>query len=293
MLELTLLAGLGSATVRSFATCLSSVMELPAEQVPLPTGAFQESLIQWRQWLAGRRFGLAELAKPQTFNWPGYWIAVVKTDSAEGRTAVLMFGTPAGVVLSPTERNLVGQPLTELDVIAGYAVAALDPAMSTATPGSGLSGVVQAVAIADRATAPMHLVPSANALAGRGLEGDRYAANAGTFSSDTPIVRGHELTLIEAEVLDELILEDGDHLTYADARRNIVTRGVDLNHLVGHRFLIGDVECLGQRLCEPCAHLERLTKPGTLKGLIHHGGLRADILTSGAIAEGMTIQTQT
>jgi len=292
VLELTLLGGPGSTTVRSFATCLSSVMDVPAAHVPLPTGSLQEAVGQWRQWLAGRGFGLAELAKPQTFNWPGYWIAVVKTHSAEGHRAVLMFGTPAGVVLSPAAPNLVGLPLTDLDVVAGYAVAALDPAMSTATPHGGLSGVVAAVAIADRATARMQLVASAQALAGRGLEGDRYAAKAGTFSSDTPTARGYDLTLIEAEVLDGLVLPDGSRLTYADARRNIITRGVDLNRLVGRRFLIGDAECLGQRLCEPCAHLERLTQTGTLKGLIHRGGLRADILTSGAIASGMTIQTR-
>ena len=292
MLELTLLAGPGSATVRSFATCLASVMETPAAHVPLPTGTLEEGVGQWRQWLAGRSVGLAELAKPQTFNWPGYWIAVVATDNAEGRAAVLMFGTPAGVVLSPAAAELVGRPLTELDVVAGYTVAALDPAGSTATSAGGLNGVVEAVAIADRATAPMQLVARAEALAGRGLEGDRYAVRAGTFSSDTPTARGYDLTLIEAEVLDELVLPDGNRLAYADARRNIITRGVDLNSLVGRRFLIGDVECLGQRLCEPCAHLERLTRPGSLKGLIHRGGLRADILTGGAVAAGMPIHTQ-
>jgi MOSC domain-containing protein YiiM len=186
-------------------------------------------------------------------------------------------------------------------VVAGYTVAALDPAVSRAglagtaglaTPDGGLSGVVEAVAIADRKTAPMRLVSSVQALEGRGLEGDRYAARAGTFSSDTSTARGYHLTLIEAEVLDDLVLADGDRLTYAAARRNVITRAVDLNRLVGRRFLIGDVECLGQRLCEPCAHLERLTRPGTLKGLIHRGGLRADILTGGTIAAGMTIQTQ-
>jgi MOSC domain-containing protein YiiM len=153
--------------------------------------------------------------------------------------------------------------------------------------------VVEAVVIADRATAPMQVVPSAQALAGRGLQGDRYAEQAGTFSSKTPTARGYDLTLIEAEVIDELVLPDGQRLTYADARRNIVTRGVDLNSLVGRRFLIGDVECLGQRLCEPCAHLERLTQPGTLKALIHRGGLRADIVSSGVIATGMAIEAAT
>jgi hypothetical protein len=290
MLELRLLAGPGSTTVRSFASCLASVLEVPGARVPQPVGELQEAVGQWRQWLAGRGWGLVELARPQTFNWPGYWIAVVATDSVQGRDAVLMFGTPAGVVLSPSAPHLVGLPLTALDVVAGYAVAALDPAMTVAAHGGGLAGVVEAMAIADRATVPMQLVPSAQAVAGRGLEGDRYFAKAGTFSSDTPTARGYDLTLIEAEVLDELVLAGGNRLTYADARRNIVTRGVDLNSLVGRRFLIGDVECLGQRLCEPCAHLERLTQPGTLRGLIHRGGLRADILTGGAIDVGMTIQ---
>jgi MOSC domain-containing protein YiiM len=289
--ELTLLAGPGSSTVRSFATCLASVMEVPAAHVPLPTGALAEGVGQWRQWLAARGFGLAELAKPQTFNWPGYWIAIVATDDAEVGVAVLMFGTPAGAVLSPAAPELVGLALTELTVAAGYVVSGLDPAASAAASAGGLSGVVEAVAIAERATDPMQLVPSAKALAGRGLAGDRYAATAGTFSSESPTARGYDLTLIEAEVLDELVLPDGSRLNYADARRNIVTRGVDLNRLVGRRFLIGEVECLGQRLCEPCAHLERLTLPGTLKALIHRGGLRADIVSGGDVAVGMTIET--
>ena len=81
-----------------------------------------------------------------------------------------------------------------------------------------------------------------------------------------------------------------DRLAAGDARRNVITRGVDLNALVGRRFAIGEVECFGQRLCEPCAHLERLTaqagKPGTLRALIHKGGLRADVLTDGEIRIG-------
>jgi hypothetical protein len=293
VLELPLLAGPGSNAMRSFATCLASVLEMPGGRVPLSTDALPEAVGLWRQWLAGRGFGLAELARPQTFNWPGYWIAVVATDQAEERAAVLMFGTPAGVVLSPAAPELVGRALTDLAVVAGYTVATLDPARSAAVSPGAVTGVVEAVAIADRATSPMQLVPSAQALAGRGLRGDRYAEKAGTFSSETSTARGYDLTLIEAEVLDELVLPDGHRLTYADARRNIVTRGVDLNSLVGRRFLIGEVECLGQRLCEPCAHLERLTQPGTLKGLIHRGGLRADILSGGDIATGMTISTAT
>jgi hypothetical protein len=309
MLELPLLVGPGSATTRSFATCLASVTETPGGRVPLSAAELPEAVGLWRQWLAGHGLGLAELARPQTFNWPGYWIAVVATDQVERRVAVLMFGTPAGVVLSPAAPELIGLALPDLDVVAGYAVAGLDPARSATSPSgsvnsaatgsptgsvnSEVTGVVEAVAIAGRATAPMRVVPGAKALAGRGLQGDRYAEQAGTFSSKTSTARGYDLTLIEAEVLDELVLPDGQRLTYADARRNIVTRGVDLNSLVGRRFRIGEVECLGQRLCEPCAHLERLTQPGTLRALIHRGGLRADIVSSGAIATGMTIEAAT
>lgn len=105
--------------------------------------------------------------------------------------------------------------------------------------------------------------------------------------------RGYDLTLIEAEVLDALELPAGQ-LAPDEARRNVVTRGIDLNALVGEPFRIGAVQCLGQRLCEPCAHLERLTakagKPGTLRALIHKGGLRADVLSDGEIRVGDQIR---
>ena len=77
-------------------------------------------------------------------------------------------------------------------------------------------------------------------------------------------------------MLDELTLPDGHRLEYAEARRNVVTRGIELNTLVGQRFRVGDVECVGRRLCEPCAHLEQLTHKGVLRKLIHRGGLRAE-----------------
>jgi MOSC domain-containing protein YiiM len=165
-----------------------------------------------------------------------------------------------------------------------------------------LRGRVEAIAVAEQATAPMRQVERARALAGRGLDGDRYAAKAGTFTPSWPVRllakgipggydRGYDLTLIAAEVLDELVLPSGGHIEYIEARRNIVTRGIDLNALVGRRFRIGDVECLGQRRCEPCSHLERLTTKGVLRGLIHRGGLRADVLTDGQISTGAVIET--
>jgi MOSC domain-containing protein YiiM len=92
--------------------------------------------------------------------------------------------------------------------------------------------------------------------------------------------RGYELTLVEAEVLDEI------QLSWEDARCNIVTTGISLNALVGKRFHTGPVECVGRRLAEPCAHLEKLTRPGLLRPLVHRGGLRADILSGGTISIG-------
>lgn len=174
-------------------------------------------------------------------------------------------------------------------VETGYVVAPADVALWAPSHQSSSrgEGVVEAIAIAPVAEAEAIRVPSARAHAGRGLEGDRYFEGRGTFSSDHS--RGHDLTLIEAEVLDELSFPGG-RLSPEEARRNIVTRGIDLNALVGKRFRIGDVECFGQRLCEPCAHLERLTalvgKPGTLRALIHRGGLRADLLSAGRIGVG-------
>jgi len=131
-------------------------------------------------------------------------------------------------------------------------------------------------------------VDMARAIAGRGLEGDRYADGAGTFSNPSGL--GYELTLVEAEQLDALELPPGRRLRYEEARRNLVTRGIDLNALVGRRFAVGEAECIGRRLCEPCAHLQRLTERGVLRGLVHRGGLRADILRGGRIAVGDEIR---
>jgi CDGSH-type Zn-finger protein len=119
---------------------------------------------------------------------------------------------------------------------------------------------------------------------GRGLPGDRYFSGTGTFSR--PGKSGQDLTLIEAEALEALAAEHGIELDAAEARRNLLTRGIDLNALVGERFFVGEVECRGRRLCDPCSHLERLTKPGVLRGLAARGGLRADVIGAGAVRVG-------
>jgi MOSC domain-containing protein YiiM len=150
---------------------------------------------------------------------------------------------------------------------------------------------VELLAIAKLAETPMQLVDNVRALAGRGLEGDRYADGAGTFSPRRAHRSGYELTLIAAEVVEELTARDAVH-DFTSTRRNVLTRGIDVNALVGRAFSIGDVHCRGLRLAEPCAHLERLQGPGLLRPLIHRGGLRADILTDGHIANNSLISTE-
>lgn len=138
---------------------------------------------------------------------------------------------------------------------------------------------------------PAGMVERVRALAGRGLEGDRYLDGSGFFY--LPDKTGQALTLVEAEALEALAHETGLVLSPAEARRNVVTRGIRLNELVGKRFRVGDVECYGQRLCPPCAHLEELTQPGVLRGLVDRGGLRADILGDGEIALDATVEVVT
>ena len=257
---------------RSVVACLASILEVDPSEVPAPAAEHPEPWTVWRNWLARRRLGLVPVADPASFDWPGPWLALLRSDAEGGLVAVVAFGAPPGIAWRP----LPG-PEGFGRVEAGYVVAAADPALGGRGPGEAVraSGRVEAIAIASDAQAPAVLVEEARAEAGRGLEGDRYFEGRGTFSN--PHARGIDLTLIEGEVVEELALGT------SDARRNIVTRGVDLNALVGRRFRIGEVECVGQRLCEPCAHLQRLTAPRMLRALVHRGGLRADIVTSGVI----------
>ncbi|MCC6223336.1 MAG: MOSC domain-containing protein [Thermoleophilia bacterium] len=147
-----------------------------------------------------------------------------------------------------------------------------------------MSGTVETIVLRGAPGSEPVTVARARALAGHGLEGDRYASGAGTFSATAGT--GRDLTLIEAEALDALAVAAGIRLAPGDTRRNVVTRGIGLNDLVGRRFRLGSVECLGRRLCDPCSHLEGRTTPGVLAGLAGRGGLRADILADGEIAVG-------
>jgi MOSC domain-containing protein YiiM len=107
----------------------------------------------------------------------------------------------------------------------------------------------------------------------RGIVGDRYA-DAG------------DITLIEAEALEAFTDETGIALSHAESRRQVLTRGIRLNDLVGKRFTVGEVECVGRELCEPCSHLQSLTRDGVLRGMVHRAGLNADVVKPGRIAIG-------
>ena len=146
-------------------------------------------------------------------------------------------------------------------------------------------GKVISINIAPEAEAKMQSVDEVRAIPGRGLEGDRYFDNKGR----APEVK-RELTLIEAEAIEALQRELDVEYGLGDSRRNVVTRGVPLNHLVGKEFWVGEVKARGIMLCEPCAHLQKLTVKQVLPGLVHRGGLRAQILTEGIIRVGQTVR---
>jgi hypothetical protein len=256
----------------SFLACVATILELPFEDLPRPSpGADPATGWGMSRWLGSLGLGLARIADPPTFSWPGPWIA-----RAGGRF-VVMFGVPSGVVWDPAG----GAEVESTDLDDGFLVAAADIALAMpprpAAPGA--AGTVEVLSVAASAGEPARLLQEARALAGRGLEGDRHVTGRGTFPSGPP---GSALTMIEAEVCESFDppLEPSDH------RRNLVTRGIDLNALVGREFTIGDVRCRGMRLCEPCTVVQRYAGRPVLRALVHRGGLRADILADGVVRAG-------
>ena len=135
---------------------------------------------------------------------------------------------------------------------------------------------------------PMMAVDSARAVLGAGFEGDRFWQGPG--STATKKGPDREVTLIEAETIEAVNREGKVTIQPITSRRNIVTRGVALNHLVNHEFRVGSVVLRGLRLCEPCNHLEKLTEPGMLMALLHRGGLRAQVVEAGEIRVGDPIE---
>jgi MOSC domain-containing protein YiiM len=261
----------------SFLACLATILELRFEDLPLLREG-EDAATGWTvsRWLGGLGLGLARIADPETFSWPGPWIG-----RAEGRF-VVMYGVPSGVVWDPAG----GPELARESIEAGFLLAAGDIAL--ARPPRPVvptgAGTVETIAVASSAGEPAQLLQSARALAGHGLAGDRHVSGTGTFPSGMP---GSALTLIEAEVCESFDppLEPSQH------RRNVVTRGIDLNGLVGSEFTVGEVRCRGMRLCEPCTVVQRHAGRPVLRALVHRGGLRADILHDGTIRVGDPVRT--
>jgi hypothetical protein len=132
---------------------------------------------------------------------------------------------------------------------------------------------VVAIHIGEREGGELRPVESVRAWAGKGLEGDRHFHPEGAAP-------GQALTLVEDEVVADVGLAPGG------TRRQLTVRGVRLNGLVGTHFRIGSVPCYGVAICEPCLHLQQMTRPGVIKSLVHRGGINADILADGTISVG-------
>jgi MOSC domain-containing protein YiiM len=151
------------------------------------------------------------------------------------------------------------------------------------------SGVVEYIHVAVAAGGPLFSVAVVRAITGEGLEGDRYAYGRGHYRDDR-VTRN--LTLIEAEAIEALAREHGVELRPGETRRNLTTRGIDLNGLIGRRFWVGDVLCHGTGGCEPCVYLADLIGKPLLRGLVRRGGLRAEIVRGGLIRTGDRLQRE-
>jgi MOSC domain-containing protein YiiM len=267
-----------SPDASSFLACLATVLELRFEAVPRPS-AGEDPATGWTvsRWLGGLGLGLARVADPSSFSWAGPWIARLAPPASAGRRSVVMYGIPSGVVWDPAG----GGELHSEWIEDGFIVAAADIALALPPrPSAPLAaGTVEAICVAQAAGEPAQSLSSVRAITGRGLEGDRHVAGTGTFPSGTP---GSALTIIGAEVCESF----DPPLAPAEHRRNLVTRGIDLNALVGHDFMVGEVHCRGMRLCEPCTVVQRYAARPVLRELVHRGGIRADILADGEIRLG-------
>ena len=262
---------------------MATILELPFEALPAP-GRDEDPATGFTvtRWLAGLGVGLAPLADPASFSWPGPWIARIRSPGPDRLRSVVMYGVPSGIVWDPTEAEERADDVIE----AGFLLAASDIALARPSRPSAdaATGVIEQICVAPAAGEAMQLPTSVGAIAGSGLEGDRHVEGRGTFPSG---VAGSALTLIQTEVCQSF----DPPLTPDEHRRNLVTRGIDLGSLVGHDFTIGQVRCRGMRLCEPCTVIDRYASRPLLRPLVHRGGLRADILTDGRISVGDELRT--
>jgi MOSC domain-containing protein YiiM len=149
------------------------------------------------------------------------------------------------------------------------------------------TGKLESIFIGPELGESMIEMDQAKAVAGSGLEGDRYFKSESRSTNEKEA--GREVTLIEIEALEAIQRDFGITLGLGGSRRNLVTRSVPLNHLVGKDFCVGEVRLRGIQLCEPCSHLASMTEKKVLPALVHRGGLRAQILSGGLLRTGDAI----
>lgn len=265
----------------SLTAVIAAILEEDPATMPVFEGADPAAVGMVSRWLGRLGLGAVRVAEAASFSWPGPWIGRIEPPSGDGRF-VLMYGTPSGAIWDPAGD---GTPVQNEWIVDGYLLAAADIALARPPLSQAPleAGQIEAIYVSPRAGEPATALTSARALPGRGLDGDRHVTGDGTFPSGLP---GSALTLIEAEVCESF----DPPLGAADHRRNVVTRGVALNDLVGHEFTLGGARCKGMRLCEPCTVVQRYAGRPVLRALVHRGGLRADILAEGEIAVGDEIR---
>ena len=265
----------------SLTAVIAAILEEDPAALPVFEGADPAAVGMVSRWLGRLGLGAVRVAEPASFSWPGPWIGRIEPPEGEARF-VLMYGTPSGAIWDPAGN---GSPVENEWIVDGYLLAAADIALARPPlPQAPLrAGLIEAIYVSPSAGEPAASLQAARALPGKGLEGDRHVTGDGTFPSGLP---GSALTLIEAEVCESFDPPLGPD----DHRRNVVTRGVALNDLVGHEFTLGAVRCKGMRLCEPCTVVQRYAGRPVLRALVHRGGLRADILADGEIAVGDEIR---
>ena len=139
-----------------------------------------------------------------------------------------------------------------------------------------MAGVVEGIFFGAVDEGPLEATDEVQVKTGAGIQGDRYGDK--------------DITLFEAEAIEGLKADTGIELAPSEIRRNVMTRGVALNELLGHRIRVGDVEAVVTELCHPCSHLQKLTQPGVLRGLVNRGGLNADVVAGGAIRVGDQVE---
>jgi MOSC domain-containing protein YiiM len=139
-----------------------------------------------------------------------------------------------------------------------------------------VTGVVEGIFVGAVDEGPLEPAGEVQVRTGAGIQGDRYGDK--------------DITLFEAEAIEHLKADSGIEIQPSEIRRNVMTRGVALNDLLGHRIRVGEVEAVVTELCHPCSHLQKLTQPGVLRGLADRGGLNADVTSGGAIRVGDSVE---